>query len=367
MYKKKFFLLFFILFFSCPWFNKEENQKIFYKVIFQLDVEKGRICIFKVSHIAEAKCSSELPFSKNFCRTFEFFNQKKKLPKEKVVHAEFIKLLSELELDYSKIKNGLKSIFVLSFEKEYFKREKEFLKEFEPTLKKYSLKLEVFFLKEEEETKYYSEILETNSFLFHYLRENESRFLIKKPQLAKDLFFREELSPYIIGKKNEHRKEFISCRQALSTKIRSTGKTGIENASICQEIILEELKSNKIYLSLQKEIRERHISNFYLQGEDWNNIQEILGSPNILYHELLEKQSDYCYLSPMELIKKYKLSKNSARNACYTLAYAISFLDFLNIKQAKIISQDDFLRYVSIHPQFDTECNPDLSPVKKKS
>ncbi|MCX7997560.1 MAG: hypothetical protein N3A69_01230 [Leptospiraceae bacterium] len=368
MFRKKNFFLFFFLFvfIQCLWLNKNTDKKFFYKLVFHLNENSGKVCLFRTENLEPTGCSSDYAFE-NSCKTFYFSDSNSNLEKSKTIQAEFFKILSELELNYPKIKSSLTSVFIIGFEKDYFKKEKDFQKELEASLKKYKVNLHILFFKEEDELKIYSENIEQSSFLFHTMKERESRFFIRTFQPNKDLFFKEEITPFTIAKKNEDKKEFIACRQALSEKIRSTGKTGIENALKCQEIIFDEMKKSKTYSNLQKEIRERQISKIYLQEEDWNLAQEILNSSNLVYSKLLEKQVDFCYLSPMELIKKYKISKKLAKSACYYFEFAISFLDFLNINEAQVIQEDEFLRQLSIHPQIDSKCNPNPPPAKKKS
>lgn len=366
----KSFLLIFLLTIFCLQSTKDPNIKIFYKISFLLESSFARVCIFKIqknelnsTHV----CSSEFALKKDFCRVFYFSTTEQNLSKQKIIHSYFLKTLSELELNHPILKTELHSILIFSYEKEFLNKEKEFQKEFESSLKKYKLNLQVVFLKEEDELKDYSENLEQGLFLLHTMKESQSKFLFQNPQTTKDLQFKEDLSPFLIAKQNEDKKEFIACRQALSEKVRSTGNSGVENAINCKGLIFNAINQSKVFPNIQKLIREQQIKTFYLQGEVWEILKEIENSENLIYFKLLEKQKDYCYLSPMELIKQYKISKQIAKSACYSLIFGISFLDYLNIEEGKVLNQNEFLRYASVQPKFAPECNlSPLLPSKKK-
>jgi uncharacterized protein YnzC (UPF0291/DUF896 family) len=339
------------------------------RMVFYSLVDSSQICIFHINFNSSELnnlCTSELITGiwAEECVVYSNFLEEdfEKYP-AKVAYNQLLRTLSYLELNYNSIKKQLDSILVIAHEGKMLENEKLYLSEFKNAFEKFKIKGYVKnFLKDQEVLILGNNLFQNSeSSLLLMMNVLEAKFLALDEPTAKRKVVKDKFTSESIWQLEEKKgSEFAACRQAFSKTLRSTGKSGIENANLCREIIRNQLQTSKLLQTLKNSSKQK----LYVYGETWAKLSKIIGSQKIQKSHLEQKQSEFCYLSGLELIQQKKLPKEISLQACYLVSFGIEYLESIGYTEAELISSYSFSQAASTSTDIFPECNPKFS-IKK--
>jgi hypothetical protein len=359
---KGFYFLFILLFvFDCKT-QKTIPKEAALRMVFFAREANSQVCVFQVSADLDSTKQSlcrpiDIPSEWSDCKVYSnALEPDFATYPARSAYNQFIRSLSDIELNSRQIKTQLESVLIVGSEKPFLEMEKSYYSEFRKGFEKFKLKGYGKALAKDEAILTLATLYpDPEDATLHLMEKTESKFLNLSDVSTKRKATKDMITDKNIWMKEEQNVlEFVSCRQAFSESLRSTGKSGLENAQNCRNLIQKNLDSSKVLTGLQKDKK----SKLYVYGEIWWELASITNNSKITTTSLIEKQADYCYLPVLNLMKKKKLSREIALKACYTVSFGIEYLEKLGYEEANVLESNSLPKASSVLPQVFPECNP---------